>query len=99
VSSTEVWLSNGSRLVVDDGTEALRLIWERGAQPEGEVKRNCDLTPDDLVTLMSVLARDSRRRWGADIAHRVELAVRAAVHAADPRSTPRAAIGAPDADT
>jgi hypothetical protein len=98
-TSTEITLVNGSRLVVDNGAEALRLIWERGATRDQAPERNCDLTPDDLVTLMSVLARDGRRRFGSDTAHRVELAVRGAIHAAEPRTSPRLTPGAPDTET
>jgi hypothetical protein len=77
-TSTEIRLANGSRMVVDRISTAhrLRLIWERGEHPAGEPKRNCDLSPDDAVLLMSVLARDARQVFGDDVAHLIELAVR-----------------------
>jgi hypothetical protein len=81
-TSTEITLSNGSRIVVDRPafpTPVLRLIWERGEQPAGEPKRNCELSPDDLVKLMSLLARDARRVFGDGVAHGIEIAVRGAV--------------------
>jgi hypothetical protein len=75
--SSEIILSNGSRLVVDNPgeTHALRLIWERGDQPVGEPKRNCDLSAVDVATLMSVLAERARQVFGDAEAHGIQVSV------------------------
>jgi len=74
VGSLELTLANGARLVVDDGPEALRLVYDGGVDAFG-VKRNCDLNPDDALTLMVMLASSVRRRFGPEQAWRIAQAV------------------------
>lgn len=81
-------MANGGVVVLEDGLEgALRLALSACAQ---------DFNPDDALLLLSMFARDCRRRWGPEVCHRIEIAVRTALHDADPRATPRLAVGAPD---